>query len=414
MMNFKRLKGFRDILPEETVLFHRLEETAREVFEASNCYEIKLPILENVELFRKSIGESTDIVEKEMYIFEDKDGEMVALRPEGTASVVRAYIENGYHISSPRIKLYYMGPMFRRERPQKGRFRQFHQIGLESFGFSEASADAEVISIMFEIYRKLGVPGLRIALNSIGCESCRKKYTEKLVEFLKNHSQEICEDCKRRTNSNPLRFFDCKQEPPERKERAPRISEFLCKSCKTHFSDLLLYTGGLPVVEDSTLVRGLDYYTKTVFELYSEKEGRDFVLAAGGRYDLLVQQFGGPPTPAVGFAIGCERTIAVLSEPEKKRNGIFVAGTSPEFIKDVFDITLRIRKMGMRCDFSPSPGSLKSQLRRADKMNLRFVIIVGEDEKERGLLSIKDLEEGTQKTFPFSRLEEEIKLLCSR
>mgnify|MGYP000210772250 CR=1 FL=1 len=404
-MNFKRLRGFKDFLPEESQLFTILEDVARGVFNASNCFEIRLPILEKAELFKKSIGELTDIVEKEMFIFRDKDGDFVALRPEGTASVVRAYLENGYHISSPRIKLYYMGPMFRRERPQKGRFRQFHQIGMESFGFSEPSADADVISIVFEIYKKLGIEDIKIAINSLGCEKCRKGYKEELKKFLNSNISFICEDCRRRAEHNPLRFFDCKNEKENLKEKAPHISEFLCEECRKHFSDVLSLTRSFPVIEDKRLVRGLDYYTRTVFEIYSEKEGRDFVIAGGGRYDYLVKNLGGPDIPAVGFAIGCERTVVLLHKPSVKRNGFFIVSANEKFTKMVFDVLQKIREKGRRCDFSPSFGSLKSQIRRADALGMRYVVIIGEDEVKNGVLSIKDLENGKQWTIPYGDID---------
>jgi histidyl-tRNA synthetase len=404
-MSFRRLRGFKDFLPEESQLFTVLEEAARIVFNSSNCFEIRLPVLERVDLFKKSIGELTDIVEKEMFVFQDKDGEFVALRPEGTASVVRAYLENGYHISSPRIKLYYMGPMFRRERPQKGRLRQFHQIGMESFGFSEPSADADVISIVFEIYKKIGVEGIKIAINSLGCEGCRKGYKEELKKFLNSNTNILCEDCKRRAISNPLRFFDCKNEADELKEKAPHISEFLCEDCRKHFSDVIFLTREFPVIEDRKLVRGLDYYTRTVFEVYSEKEGREFVVAGGGRYDSLVKNLGGPDTPAVGFAIGCERTVILMAKPPVKRDGFFIASAGEEFTGMVFEVLQKIRKKGKRCDFSPSSGSLKSQIRRADALGMRFVIIIGEEEVKNGVLSIKDLENGKQWTIPYGDID---------
>lgn len=405
-MNFKRIKGFKDFLPEESILLSLLEDVAREVFEVSNCYQIRFPVLESAELFKKSIGEGTDIVEKEMFVFKDKDGEFVALRPEGTASAVRVYLENGYHISSPRIKFYYMGPMFRRERPQRGRFRQFHQIGMEYFGFPDPSADAEVISISFEIYKKLGIEDIKIAINSIGCEGCRGGYKEKLKNFLNSKNDLLCEDCKRRAIYNPLRFFDCKNESDELKEQAPQISEFLCEGCKRHFSDLLTFTKELPIVEDKKLVRGLDYYTRTVFEIYSEKEGRDFVVAGGGRYDSLVKNLGGPDIPAVGFAIGCERSIAIMKRLSQKRNGFFVIGTNEKFSSTVFKVVKKIREKGIRCDFSPFFGSLKSQMRRADTLKMRFVVIIGDNEMRDGILSIKDLERGDQITIPVGKLEE--------
>jgi len=404
-MIFKRLRGFKDFLPEESQLLTILEEVARSVFNASNCFEIRLPVLEKAELFKKGIGETTDIVEKEMFVFQDKDGEFVALRPEGTASVVRAYLENGYHISSPRIKLYYMGPMFRRERPQKGRLRQFHQIGMESFGFAEPSADAEVISILFEIYKKLGIENIKIAINSLGCEGCRKGYVEELKKFLDSKIDLLCEDCKRRRVSNPLRFFDCKNEDEELKEGAPKISEFLCDGCRKHFSEVMNFTRNFPVIEDEKLVRGLEYYTKTVFEVYSEREGRNFVVAGGGRYDSLVKNFGGPDTPAVGFAIGCERTVSLMLKPPEGRKGFFVVSTGGEFMGKVLEVVQRIREKGKRCDFSPSSGSLKSQIRRADALGMRFVIIIGEDEVRNGVLSIKDLENGKQWTIPYGDID---------
>lgn len=394
---FTTLRGFRDILGEDVLKFYYLEEVARKVFELYNCFEIRIPVLERADLFIKSIGESTDIVEKEMYLFEDKDGERVALRPEGTASVVRAYIEHGMYVSTPKVKLFYTGPMFRRERPQRGRFRQFYQIGVEYFGVWEPFADAEVISMLFDIYRSAGINDVRLRINTLGCERCRVNYTPRLMVFLEEHYHEICEDCRRRKEVNPLRFFDCKKESDELKASAPSINDGLCDDCRTHFSSLMEYIKIYPVEHDPYLVRGLDYYTRTVFELYSERTGRDFALSAGGRYDKLVESFGGPPTPAVGFAIGCERTVEFM-KAESRRVDVFIIVVGEEYIGTAIEVARQLRSEGLICDLEPSAGSVKAQMRRADKLNSRYVLFLGEEEVRKGKFKIKEMDTGREFT----------------
>lgn len=400
---FQTLRGFRDVIGEEADRFFHLEKTARDVFRLSNCMEIRIPVVEKAELFIKSIGESTDIVEKEMYIFEDKNGELVALRPEGTASVVRAYIEKGMYVSSPKAKLFYTGPMFRRERPQKGRFRQFYQIGIEYFGVKEPSADAEVISILFDIYRKVGIESVRLRMNTLGCRLCRVEYIPRLKAFLDKHSDEICEDCRRRKELNPLRFFDCKNENDELKYLAPLVEDELCEECKEHYTLLKGYLKSYPVEHDPHLVRGLDYYTRTVFELYSEEMGKDFALSAGGRYDDLVESFGGPSTPAVGFAIGCERTVQLI-ESTKHRVDVFLIVVRTNYTSIALDVLMQLRATGLICDFDASGGSVKAQMRKANRLNSRYVLFLGDEEVGERKFRVKNMDTGEETIVPWGEI----------
>ncbi|MCX7793263.1 MAG: histidine--tRNA ligase [Thermodesulfovibrionales bacterium] len=400
-MRFSRVKGVHDIYAPEVYLYQKIEEVSQEFFRLYGFKEIRLPIIEYTELFRRSIGTTTDIVEKEMYTFNDKAGRSITLRPEGTAGAVRAYIENGlYNLPVPQ-KFYYTGPMFRYERPQAGRFRQFHQIGVEAFGIAEPRMDAEVMLLLRSILNKLGFQDLTIELNSLGCSQCRPRYREKLIEFFSGRIKAFCTDCQRRFEKNPLRLLDCKV-PGCIKERgdAPSILDFLCKDCLSHFDKLrsyLEYMGILYTVKPD-LVRGLDYYTRTIFEVKSESLGAQNAIAAGGRYDNLVEEFGGPPTPATGFAIGMERLVSLLKEREEiKEKGphFFLAFLGDEAERVCFKIAERLREKGLWVELGTG-SSLKSQLRRADRLKSEYVIIIGEDELKRSRLRWKRLSDGSE------------------
>ncbi len=405
------LRGFKDILPEEIEKWHRLEKTAKETLESFGFKEIRTPILEKTSLFARGVGENTDIVEKEMYTFTDKSGESVTLRPEGTAGVVRAYIDN--HMDKlPYRKLYYIGPMFRYERPQKGRLRQFHQIGAEVFGISNPSVDAELVYLDLIMLKRLGISDLRLEINNIGCPQCRLDYMEKLKSYFEKHRESLCDDCKRRLERNPLRILDCKNQTCRTISKdAPKITEFACDTCKTHYNaakERLSYIG-VEFVENPHLVRGLDYYTKFVFEIITDRLGAQGTVSAGGRYDNLVEQLGGKPTPGVGFASGCERIIELMTDEKKHEYEYYIANLEVDDYAFEIAKTL-IERTGKRVYLEYEPRSLKSMLKKASRMSVPFVIIVGENEKANRTLLLKEMEKSEQSEYEFERfIENEVK-----
>lgn len=400
-MRFNRVKGVHDIYAPEIYLYQKIEDVAREHFRVYGFKEIRLPIIEHTELFQRSIGTTTDIVEKEMYTFRDKGDRLISLRPEGTAGAVRAYIENGlYNLPAPQ-KFYYIGPMFRYERPQAGRFRQFHQIGVEAFGSAEPRMDGELLFLLRNILRRLGFNNLTIELNSLGCSKCRPGYREKLIDFFSGKIGAFCSDCQRRFEKNPLRLLDCKI-PTCIRERdgATSILEFLCNDCLQHFEKLKSYLKymNVPYTIKPDLVRGLDYYTRTIFEVKSEALGAQNAIAAGGRYDGLVEEFGGPPTPATGFAIGMERLVSLMSEKEEvkeKSPDCFIAFLGEEAEMVSINIAERFREKGLWIELGTG-ASLKSQLRKADKLKAEYVIIIGEDELRSSQLKWKRLSDSSE------------------
>lgn len=401
-MRFRTIKGVQDILPPDVYLWQEVESLTRQIFSSYGFKEIRPPVMEFTELFMRSIGETTDIVEKEMYTFQDRAGRGITLRPEATAPVVRAYVQNHlYMLSSPQ-KYYYIGPMFRYERPQKGRFRQFHQIGVEAFGEQGPAMDAEVLFMLKVLLERAGLKGLVFELNSIGCSRCRPSYRESLTGYLGRELERLCSDCKRRYQLNPLRVLDCKVDGcREVKHSAPKITDFLCDDCDTHFQTLLNYLDLLSLTYSlkPDMVRGLDYYTRTIFEVTSEFLGSQNAVAAGGRYDTLVEEFGGPPTPAIGFAIGVERLIELLKGKDGVREPVpdlYISTIGEEAERAALRLSSRIRDGGIWVEVDYSGGSLKSQLRRADKLNASYVIIIGEDEILRGKVIYKRLSDGEQ------------------
>jgi len=393
------LKGVEDILPPDTYLWQTLEARAREVFGAYGFEEIRPPIIEQTELFVRSVGETTDIVEKEMYTFTDKGGRSVTLRPEGTAPVVRSFVEHHLNTNPSPQKYYYMGPMYRYERPQKGRQRQFHQIGVEAFGVAEPRMDAEVIAMLLEYLKKSGFEGLRLELNSIGDEVCRPVYKEKLKEYFGPRMNELCPDCARRFEQNPLRILDCKAAGcAALKGNAPKITDYLCTDCRAHFDSLQDYLKMLeiPFTLNPLMVRGLDYYTRTTFEVTTERLGAQNAVAAGGRYDRLVEDFGGPPTPAIGFALGMERLAALLKDRvEIPKPELFIAFIGGGAAREALRMAVELRAKGLWVEMGYEGASLKSQLRKADRLGARYVFIIGEEELGKGVLKWKNLEEGS-------------------
>jgi len=401
-VKFRAIKGVQDILPPDVYLWQEVESAARQVFAPFGYREIRTPVMEFTEVFTRSIGETTDIVEKEMYTFSDRAGRSITLRPEGTAPVVRAYVENHlYRLPSPQ-KYYYIGPMFRYERPQKGRFRQFHQIGVEAFGEDDPRMDAEVLDMLRRFLERVGVDDLVFDINSIGCDECRPVYREALVDFLSSRLDSLCADCRRRYEVNPLRVLDCKVRAcTELRRDAPRITEYLCSGCSRHFGALKDYLNllDIPFRVDPGMVRGLDYYTRTTFEVTSESLGAQSAVAAGGRYDRLVEEFGGPAVPGIGFAIGMERLTTLIRD----RHGVAEPGPSVYFavVGDdaagaAYKLASEMRKEGVWVELDYSGASLRSQFKKADRLKAAYVFILGEDELARGTVRYKRLSDGLQ------------------
>lgn len=401
-MKVRSVKGVRDILPSaaggEVEAFQAVESVCKDLLESFGYSEIKIPIFEYTELFARGIGSSTDIVEKEMYTFDDRDGRKISLRPEGTASVVRSLIEHNMAAFIPLPKLYYLGPMFRHERPQAGRYRQFHQIGAEAFGSSSPLLDIEVLSLAHLIFRKLNVANLILELNSLGDPECRPIYRKALKHFLKPRLEHLCENCKRRYHSNPLRVLDCRVKSCRAAiEGAPASIDYLCEGCLKHFMQVKsgLNQLNVPYLINERLVRGLDYYVRTAFEIVSPELGAQNAVAAGGRYDGLVEALGGPAVPGIGFAIGVERVMTLLgrqnipiSVPKPR---VFVATLGEEAKKSVQSGIFNLRRQGIRIETDYDHSSLKSQMRRADKLGAKYVLIIGEDELKKGKGTLRDM-----------------------
>jgi histidyl-tRNA synthetase len=400
-MKVRSIRGFNDILPETTKRWHFIEEAARKTFELYGFSEIRTPVVEFTEIFARSIGTTTDIVEKEMYTFKDRDGSSITLRPECTAGVVRAFIENSVFAKSPIAKFYYLGMMFRHERPQKGRYRGFNQIGAELFGTKNPYADAEIINMLWEFLKTIGVIGLlRLEISSLGDENCRPLYIKKLVDFFKPLRNVLCENCQRRLELNPLRILDCKEKRCKEISRgAPSMLDSLCTECKDHFEQVKSSLGGFGInfVINSRIVRGLDYYTRTVFEITTEKLGAQNAVAAGGRYDGLVEELGGPPTPAIGFSIGMERLVSLheLIAPEgfQKEVDVFIAFIGEKTKNPAFQLAYNLRRQGVSVEMDYENKSLKGQLKRADKLGAKFTVIVGEEELGRGKVKLRNMKE---------------------
>lgn len=392
-MKINAVKGFRDVLPGETEVWSRLEEEARRIFLAYGYSEIRIPLLERTDLFARAAGETSDIVEKQMYTFDDVEGTSLTLRPEGTASVVRAYIENGVYGREPVSKLYYLGAMFRRERPQKGRFRQFHQIGAEVLGREDPLVDAELLVLLAEYFAALGLATARIEINSLGCSICRPAYRAELHRYAEARKDSLCADCNRRLERNPLRILDCKEDADKTRD-APVMIDHLCAACAEHFRAVraLLGAESVAVALNPRMVRGLDYYCRTAFEIVAEGLGAHNAIGGGGRYDGLVASLGGPSVPGVGFALGVERMLLALRAPEAaSRFDLFVAPLGDQAETRAFRFARELRREGLRLEIEPGRKSLKSHLRRADKLGAEFVLIVGDDELSRGAAVLRDM-----------------------
>jgi histidyl-tRNA synthetase len=409
------IKGMNDILPGEVETWQYLEESARNVFKAFGYREIRVPVLEKTELFCRSIGETTDIVEKEMYTFTDKGGTSMTLRPEGTAPVIRAFIEHRLHTLDPVSKLYYLGPMFRHERPQKGRYRQFHQIGAEVIGLDDPKIDAQVLAMLSHFFVAVEIDGVALQINSLGCPACRPDYRQALLAFLQARLSQLCADCQRRAVSNPLRALDCKVPGcQEATVGAPAVIEHLCTGCDVHFTAVRQHLADLavPFTVNPRMVRGLDYYTKTTFEMVTDRLGAQSAVAAGGRYDRLVADLGGPPLPGIGFAMGVERLALLFGSRDDAtpRPALFIATLGSEAERYGFRLLTRLQRQGTFAEMEYAGKSLKAQLRRADKLGARQVLILGGDELARGVAQLRDMTTAIQEEVPLESLDSRLGL----
>jgi len=398
----QKIKGFADILPPESGAFVRLENEARRVFSLYGYKEARLPILERTELFARSIGEETDVVQKEMYTFPDRKGRSLTMRPEATAGVVRAYVENGLHAKEELTKLFCAGPMFRYERPQKGRMRQFHQINVEALGQSSPLLDAEVIFMLAQFLTGLGIADLNFELNSLGCPECRPAYLAALNEYFRGFDAgQLCEDCMRRKLTNPLRVLDCKAPGCKELTRtAPLIADYQCPACREHFDAVtgLLDADGFAYTVNPRLVRGLDYYTRTTFEVTSGKIGAQSAVAGGGRYDGLVRTLGGPDLPGMGFACGMERLAMLMPGGDSQTPDFFLAAMGEASLSPGLLLAQKLRRDGFRGECALAAKSAKSQMRQAAKSGARFCLIVGDAEIEAGTAQVKNMVTGAQES----------------
>ncbi len=411
------LRGFRDILPPESTLFAAVEAAAREVFALYGYQELRIPTLEKKELYVKSTGDTTDIVEKEMYAFTDGGGREVANRPEGTPGMVRAYIEHNLGQTGRNAKFFFIGNMFRAERPQAGRYREFEQIDAEYIGNPTPAADAETISMLIKLLGKLGVEGCSVELNSLGCAECRKNYRATLLEYLRARRERLCEPCQGRIERNPLRALDCKIDGPWLSAEAPKLQ--LCPACAEHFSatQRLLGAAGVKYNVNPNLVRGLDYYSRTVFEVRSTMLGSQDAVAGGGRYDDLVKSMGGPAAPAIGWGLGVDRLVMLLKDKPAPDTAAktFVIAASKEAGDKAFELMTALRAAGISSDFSSFELSLRSQMRSADKSGASFALIIGEDELKAGTAAVKPLKEpGEQVIVPLQEAPARIKALLEK
>jgi histidyl-tRNA synthetase len=413
MIMLKALRGTKDILPSDAVLWQFVESSARGILGRYDYKEIRTPIIEEAALFIRSIGDVTDIVQKEMYVFSDRGERTIALRPEATASIVRAYLENSLGRENAVTKLFYMGPMFRSERPQKGRQRQFHQLGVEALGSDSPFLDVEVISLAISIIKALGINNFNLNINSLGCAEDKSGMIEKYRKAVKPHIDSLCAECKERYNKNVLRIFDCKNENCSNIAGSIESDDLLCDNCVDHFESVKRGLDALKIdfTVDRRIVRGLDYYTKTVFEITQKDLGAKDAICAGGRYNNLVKEMGGKDTPAVGFAFGMERMLMGLKKDSIASGpslDVFVAVTGYGVYEKAFVLTNELRGKGLSCDIDYNARTLKTQLRMAEKSGARAVIIFGEDEIKKGKVALKDMLRREQKEVEIGNVAEEI------
>lgn len=411
-------KGTKDVLPENSYKWHYVENVVKEVADAFNAKEIRTPTFEHTELFLRGVGDTTDIVNKEMYTFTDKGNRSITLKPEGTAGVARAFIENGLSNSAMPLKMYYVSPVFRYERPQAGRLREHHQFGVEFYGSDKPQTDAEVILLAYTALSELGLD-VALNINSMGCPECRKAYNSALKEYLKPRFDELCETCRSRFDKNPLRILDCKEEKcREIVKNAPVITDYLCENCAEHFENLksLLTVTGLKYTVNPHIVRGLDYYTKTVFEFVTTQLGSQGTVCGGGRYDGLIEQIGGNSVPGVGFGMGLERILMLMEAvgvkiPEEKHVELYIASMGFEAQSKAFEIATKLRKDGVKVDIDHLSRSIKAQFKYADKIKADFVAVIGENELNLNEVNVKKMSDGSTVKISLDDLSDGKKLL---
>lgn len=416
-MQVKAPRGTHDVLPAEVYKWHRVEQEMRRLCLEYGYSEIRTPMFEHTELFERGVGDTTDVVQKEMYTFSDKGGRSITLKAEGTSPVVRSFVEHSIYAAPQPSKLYYISPCFRYEKPQAGRLRAFHQFGVEAFGAHGAAIDAEVISMAMELFRRLGVSGVELNINSIGCPECRKVYNEKLKEYFRPHLDELCETCRQRYEKNPLRIMDCKsQDCKAIYMNAPVLLDNICEDCHEHFEQVKAYLDGMgiPYRVDGTIVRGLDYYTKTVFEIVSKNIGAQGTVCGGGRYNGLVEELSGPDTPGVGFGLGMERLMLMLDNlgielENNETTEIFVANIGKAADLYVQNFVYRLRKEGVRAERDYLERSVKAQMKYANKINARYSMVLGDDEINAGKAELKDMESGEKVLLPLEEIAKYVK-----
>lgn len=411
-------KGTKDVLPQDSYKWQYVEQKIREICHLYNFKEIRTPTFEHTELFLRSIGEDTDVVGKEMYTFEDKAGRSITLKAEGTAPVARAFVENSLDALSLPLKMFYITPVFRYEKPQDGRLREHHQFGVELYGGDTPYNDYEVISLAYNFIKSMGIDDVELHINSIGCPQCRKNYNQALVEYLRSNEDKLCETCKSRMQRNPMRVLDCKV--PGCKEivkHAPNILDYICDDCRTFMEKLkdLLNKGGIKYKVDSSIVRGLDYYTKTVFEFVTNALGSQGTVCGGGRYNNLVQSVGGKPTPCVGFGMGIERLLMLMNAcgvaiPDNNHPDVFIASQSAEYMDLCLKIVQDLRKEGVAAETDLTGKSLKSQMKYADKIGAKYVVVIGPEEAQSGEVTLKRMSDGDKTKTNLSDLKD----LCRR
>lgn len=405
-------KGTKDVLPDKSYKWQFVEKAARETAEIFNIKEIRTPVFEHTELFQRGVGETTDVVNKEMYTFEDKGGRSITLKPEGTAGAVRMFVENGLSSTPMPLKSYYITPCFRYERPQAGRLREFHQFGVEIFGAKSAETDAEVIFAASTFLEKLGINKTELQINSIGCRICRAEYNKALKDYFRPRLADMCETCRSRFDKNPLRMLDCKEERCKKiTAYAPKILDYLCGDCKTHFEKVkaLLSAQNVAFSINPRIVRGLDYYTKTVFEFISTDIGAQGAVCAGGRYDNLVEELGGAPLPAIGFAAGIERLMLLMENTgadfgENKKPLIYIAGMDENSRSKAFSLTCGLRAKGINAESDLMERSVKAQFKYADKLGAEYVAVIGANELEAGAANVKKMSDGSQTAVNFNEI----------
>ena len=411
-MRYAAQKGTRDILPAEIYKWHKAERVFADVCHDFGYEEIRIPTFEQTDLFQRGVGDTTDVVTKEMYTFNDKGGRSITLRPEGTAGVVRSYIENGMASLPSPVRMFYSITAFRYEKMQKGRMREFHQFGLEAFGSEGPAIDAEIISVVDVFFKKIGLKNIKLCINSIGCPACRNKYNEMLKDYFRPHVSTMCEDCQARIEKNPLRMIDCKIDGgKEVVQNAPRLIDYLCEDCKAHFEDLKsrLDAIGIKYEIDPNIVRGLDYYTRTVFEFVSENVGTQGTICGGGRYDGLVENCGGAPTPGIGFAMGVERLLleAEAQGIEFEKNDsvkIYLAGMSDAANEKIAKICYELRINGIGCETDLMNRSFKAQMKYAGKSGIPYLAVIGDDELASGKVNIKKMDDGSQTEIELDKI----------